>query len=398
MLSERMLRLGTENAFAVLNEVAALRSAGKDVVSLGIGDPDFDSPLAVREAAIAALNNGRTHYSPPGGTPELRAAIAEYLARSRGADYSPDEVVVAPGAKPILFGAIMALVGTGDEVLCPSPGFPIYESVVRFAGGVPVPLPHREANGFRLNHDELAGLVGTRTRLIILNSPNNPTGAVLSREDLACVAAAAERVDAWVLSDEIYSEFVYEGDHVGISSVPSLRDRSVLVDGFSKTFAMTGWRLGYGAMPRRLAEQLEKLVVNTVSCTATFVQDAGVAALRSGWPEARAMVETFRTRREEAVRLLNAIPGVHVEAPRGAFYAFPNVTGACRRCGCADALELQQRLLHEAGVAVLARSQFGDRRFDEADEYVRISFAADIQKLRDGISRFHAWVESRSGV
>jgi len=389
----RMSRLGTENAFTVLNEVARLRAEGRDIVSLGIGDPDFDTPEVVRRAAQAALERGRTHYGPSAGIPELRAAAAGYLTRTRGVAFSPEEIVVTPGAKPILFHAILAVAEEGDEVLYPNPGFPIYESVIRFAGATPVPLALVEENGFRLDPEQLRRALSPRTRMIIFNSPSNPTGGVLTREDLQLLADAAQECDAWVLADEIYSEFLFDGEHQSITQLPGMKERTVLVDGFSKTFAMTGWRLGYGAMPVEMAERISRLNTNSVSCTATFVQDAGVEALASAWEDARAMIGEFRARRDLAVAELNRIPGIRCAMPGGAFYAFPNVTGACRRLGVRSAEELQHRLLHEAGVAVLARTHFGPRNEGETEEYVRISFATSRELLMEGLRRVRALIE-----
>lgn len=386
-LAERMSRLGTENAFTVLAEVQRLRAQGKDIVSLGIGDPDFDTPPNVREAAKRALDAGRTHYGPSAGTPELREAAAEYLSRSRGVPFTPEEIVVTPGGKPILFHVIMALAGPGDEVIYPNPGFPIYESVINFAGARAVAAPLVESRAFRLDVEELARLASANTRLIILNSPNNPTGGVLSREDMEAVAAIARKHDAWVLADEIYSEYLFDGEHVSITQVPGMKERTIVLDGHSKTYAMTGWRLGYGAMPVALAEQVARMNTNIVSCTATFVQDAGVEALRGPQDSVRAMIAEFRARRDMAVALLNDTPGVSCVLPEGAFYAFPNVTGACRRLGLRTAEEFQHRMLHEGGVAVLARSNFGSRNAGEDQEYVRVSFATSRELLREGLLR-----------
>lgn len=396
-LAERMSRLGTENAFTVLAEVARLAASGKDIVSLGIGDPDFDTPACIRQAASAALERGRTHYCPSAGTPELRQAVASYLTRSRGVDYSPDEVVITPGGKPIIFHTILALVDPGDEVVYPNPGFPIYESVIEFAGARAVPMPLVESRRFRVDLDELRKAVNPRTRLIIINSPNNPTGGVLSREDLAAIAAMAQEVDAWVLADEIYSEFLFEGKHASITQVEGMKERTILLDGFSKTFAMTGWRLGYGAMPAPLAQRIAQLNTNSVSCTATFAQDAAAEGLTCAWEDVRRMISEFRARRDLAVAALNEIPGISCVNPEGAFYAFPNVTGACRMLGLSSAEEFQNLMLHEGGVAVLARTNFGSRNEGEDQEYVRISFATSRELLAEGLGRMRKLIEGRSG-
>ncbi len=391
----RMSRLGTENAFTVLAEVQRLTAAGRDIVSLGIGDPDFDTPKAVRDAAKWALDAGRTHYGPSAGIPTLRKAVADYLTRSRGVEFTPDEIVITPGGKPVIFNTIMAIAEAGDEVVYPNPGFPIYESVIEFAGAKPVPMPLVESREFRVDLDQLRSVVSDRTRLIILNSPNNPTGGVLSREDLAAIGELAVERDAWILSDEIYSEFLYEGEHASVTQLPGLKERTILLDGFSKTFAMTGWRMGYGAMPVAMAEKIAQLNTNSVSCTATFVQDAGVEALTGAWPDVRAMIGEFKARRDLAVAELNSIPGIRCVMPQGAFYAFPNVTGACKILGLRSAEEFQHTMLHDGGVAVLARTNFGCRNRGEDQDYVRISFATSRELLREGLARMRALIESR---
>lgn len=395
-LAERMSRLGTENAFAVLAQVQKLAAQGRDIVSLGIGDPDFDTPAHIRQAAKDALDRGRTHYCPSAGVPELRQAVADYLTRSRGVDYSADEVVITPGAKPIIFNSILALVEPGDEVIYPSPGFPIYESVTNFVGARAVPMPLVEDRDFRVDLDHLRSSISARTRLIIINSPNNPTGGVLSPEDLTEIGRMAEEADAWVLADEIYSEFLFEGGHASITQNPGLKERTILLDGFSKSFAMTGWRLGYGAMPAALAEKIAQLNTNSVSCTATFAQDAAIQALTGSWEPVRAMIDEFRARRDLAVAELNRIPGVSCVNPLGAFYAFPNVTQACRMLGLKNAEEFQNLMLHEGNVAVLARTNFGARCEGETQEYVRISFATSRELLTEGLRRIRSMIEQRS--
>ncbi len=393
--AERMSLLGTENAFTVLAEVNKLVATGRDIVSLGIGDPDFDTPTVIRNAAKQALDAGRTHYGPSAGIPALREAVAQYLTRSRNVPYAPEEIVITPGGKPVIFHTIMAIAEAGDEVIYPNPGFPIYESVINFAGAKPVPMPLVESRQFRVDVEQFRKTVSDRTRLIILNSPNNPTGGVLSRDDLAAIAEIAVERDAWILSDEIYSEFLFEGEHASITQIPGLKDRTIILDGFSKTFAMTGWRMGYGAMPAHMAEKIAQLNTNTVSCTATFVQDAGVAALTSAWDDVRAMIGEFKARRDLAIAELNAIPGISCVMPQGAFYAFPNVTGACKILGLRTAEEFQHAMLYDGSVAVLARSNFGRRNEGEDQEYVRISFATSRELLREGLRRMRALIESR---
>jgi aspartate/methionine/tyrosine aminotransferase len=386
-LAARMDGLGTENAFVVLAEVKCLEAAGRSIVNLSIGDCDFPTPENIRQAAHDAIEAGYTHYSPSPGIPALRDAAARYLARSRGIAIAPEEVVVTPGAKPILFFSMLALINPGDEVIYPNPGFPIYESVARFAGGAPVPLPLREERHFRFDPDELRRLVTDRTRMIILNSPNNPTGGTLTAAELEAVAGVARERDLWVLSDEVYCRYLYEGTHRSIASWPGMKERTILLDGHSKTYAMTGWRLGFAAMRAELAEQISLLITNSVSCTASFTQVAGVEALDGPQDAVAAMIGTFRARRDRVVAGLNALPGVRCLAPEGAFYAYPNVTEACRRLGLAGAEELQQRLLHEAGVALLARTCFGPRNDGEQEEYLRLSFATSHEALDEGLAR-----------
>ena len=392
-LAERMENLGTENAFTVLAEVQKLTAQGKDIVSLGIGDPDFDTPDHVRSAAVRSLQEGRTHYNPSAGIPELRAAAADYLSRTRGVSYSADEIAVTPGAKPILFFGILALVNPGEEVLYPNPGFPIYESVIRFVGAKPIALPLVENRRFSINVDQLLEGVNDRTKMIIINSPNNPTGGVMSRDDLQAVAEAAVRHDCWVLADEIYSEFLFEGQHESITQFDGMKERTILLDGHSKTFAMTGWRLGYAGMPAALAEKIAQLSTNSVSCTSTFVQDAGVAALTGDWGPIKSMISEFKARRDLAYEALNATPGITCLEPNGAFYAWPNVTEACRILGVKDSDEFQDKMISEGNVAVLSRTCFGPRNEGETDEYVRLSFATSRELLAEGIQRMRSLIE-----
>lgn len=392
--AERMSRLGTENAFTVLAQVQKLAAQGRQIVSLGIGDPDFDTPENIRAAAKKALDSGRTHYNPSAGIPALREAAAAYLTRSRGVEYSPEEIVVTPGGKPILFNTIMAIAEPGDEVIYPNPGFPIYESVINFAGAKPVPMALVEANDFRIDLDQLRKAVTKNTRLIILNSPNNPTGGVLSREDMEAIAELAIEADAWILADEIYSEFLFEGEHISITQIPGLKERTILLDGFSKTYAMTGWRLGYGAMPVAMAEKVAQMNTNIVSCTATFVQDGGVEALTGSQEAVRAMIAEFKARRDMAIAELNSIPGISCVNPLGAFYAFPNVTEACKLMGLKTAEEFQHAMLYDGNVAVLARSNFGSRNEGEDQEYIRISFATSRELLMEGLSRIRKTIEA----
>jgi len=377
-VATRMSRLGTESAFEVLARAKALERAGRDIIHLEIGEPDFDTPAHIREAAKRALDGGATHYGPAAGLPELREAIAKHVGLTRGVPVSPEEVVVTPGGKPIMFFTILALVNAGDEVIHPNPGFPIYESVVNFVGGVPVSIPLREESGFGFDMDEFERRLSPRTRLIIVNSPQNPTGGVLDRRQLERIARVAVERGITILTDEIYREFLYEGEFVSLFGFPGVREHAVLLDGFSKTYAMTGWRLGYGVMPAPLAEHVTRLMVNSASCTASFVQLAGIAALEGDQTPVTQMVDAFRRRRDLVVDGLNTLPGVTCIRPRGAFYAFPNVTRLGR-----PAAEIAERLLTEAGVAVLPGTAFGAH----GEGYLRLSYANSEANLRAALER-----------
>ncbi len=377
-LANRMERLGTETAFEVLAKAKKMEAAGRRIVHLEIGEPDFDTAGFIVEAAVQALRDGYHHYTPSAGIPELREAIAEEVSRSRSIPVAPDEVVVTPGAKPILFFSLLALAQEGDEVIYPDPGFPIYESMIRYVGARPVPMALREELDFRMDVEELIEAAGPRTRMVILNSPNNPTGSVLTREDLARLAEGLAGYDLVVLSDEVYSRILYDGEHHSLASFPGWKEKTIVLDGFSKTYAMTGWRLGYGVMHRRLAEQIAKLMVNSNSCTAAFTQKAGVAALRGDQRPVSEMCATFRRRRDRVVELLNQIDGVSCLTPRGAFYVFPNT----RQLG-PETAETARYLLEEAGVALLSGTAFG--RFGEG--YLRLSYATSMELLEEGIAK-----------
>ena len=383
-LSHSLDRLGTETAFEVLARAKQLEAEGRRIVHLGIGAPDFDTPEHIKQACAKALADGHTAYCQAQGLPELREACADYLSRSRGIAVTPDRVVVTPGAKPFLGYAVMATCNPGDEVIYPNPGFPIYESVIRYFGAVPVPLPLREERGFTFTADDLAERITPKTRLIMLNSPANPTGGVTGSAETAELARVLESTDAWILSDEVYSEMVYEGEHDSVARYGDLLDRTILVDGFSKTFAMTGWRLGYASVPAPLVEPLTRLIVNTVSCTPPAIQLAGVAALTGPWDEPRAMTEQFRARRDVVVEGLNALPGVTCVMPKGAFYAFPNITGTGY-----SSRELASRSLEEAGVAVVAGTSFGEL----GEGYLRVSYANSIENIEHGLASLRQLLE-----
>jgi aspartate/methionine/tyrosine aminotransferase len=384
-VAPRMHRLGTESAFEVLARARALERAGREIVHLEIGEPDFDTPSHIKDAAKRALDAGATHYGPAAGLPELREAIAKHVSETRGVPVSPDEVVITPGAKPIMFFTILALVGAGDEVIYPNPGFPIYESVINFVGGVPVPIPLREDVDFGFDLDLFERSLSRRTKLIVINSPANPTGGVLDRSQLERIAALALKYGIPVLTDEIYRQFLYEGDFVSLLEFPGLPAQTILLDGFSKSYAMTGWRLGFGVMPVPLAEQVTRLMVNSASCTASFVQLAGVAALQGDQTPVARMVAEFKRRRDLFVEGLNRLPGVSCRTPRGAFYCFPNVTGTRR-----PSAEVAERLLNEAGVAALSGTAFGAH----GEGYLRFSYANSEANLRLALERMRPVFEA----
>jgi aspartate aminotransferase len=377
-VAERMSRLGTESAFEVLARARALERQGKEIVHLEIGEPDFDTPAHIREAAKRALDEGATHYGPAAGLPELREAIAKDVGATRNIPVSPEEIVVTPGAKPIMYFVITALVNPGDEVIYPNPGFPIYESVINFVGGVPVPIPLREETGFGFDLEVLERRASARTKLIIINSPQNPTGGVLEPDQLGRIAEIARRYRIPVLADEIYKSFLYDGEFASITRFPGMEGLVIILDGFSKAYAMTGWRLGYGVMPRTLAEHVTRLMVNSNSCTATFTQLAGIAALQGDQTPVAHMVAEFKRRRDLIVGGLNRLPGVSCRSPRGAFYVFPNVKGLRR-----PSSEVAEVLLSEAGVAALGGTAFGEY----GEGYLRLSYANSEANLRAALER-----------
>ena len=383
--ASRMQSIGTESAFEVTARARALEATGRSIVYLQIGEPDFDTPANVREAAKRALDDGATHYAPFPGIPELRQAIAEDATARKGFDVTPDRVFVTVGGKGVMLYAILGLIDPGDEAIVPDPGYPIYESLVRFVGGTAVPIPIRMTNDFRLDVDELAALITPRTRMIVINSPANPTGGVLTRGDIERIAELAQRHDLVVLADEIYGRILYDGtEHVSIASLPGMAERTIVLDGFSKTFAMTGWRLGYAIVPPSLVGMYGQLVINTISCAPTFAQIGAVEALRGPQDDVDAMVVEFKARRDLIVDGLNAIPGIRCLRPSGAFYAFPDISGT----GLSGA-ELADRLLQEAGVCVLAGTAFGGVGRD----HVRISYANSRENLAIALERIRGFVE-----
>lgn len=377
-LATRMSRLGTETAFEVLARAKELERQGRDVIHLEIGEPDFDTPAEIVEAAKQALADGYTHYVPAAGIPEVRQTVADHVSRTRGIDVHPEEVVITPGAKVIIFSPMLSLLQRGDEVIYPDPGFPIYESMIRFTGATPVPIPLRFDRQFTFDPEELLAKLTDRTKLVVLNSPQNPTGGVIPAADLEALAAGLADRDLMVLSDEVYSEILYEGEHVSISSFPGMRERTIILDGWSKTYAMTGWRLGFGVMPQPLAEQVTKLQVNSVSCAPAFCQIAGAAALRMDRGVVHQMVSEFRRRRDTIVDGLNSIPGFQCLRPKGAFYVFPRITGTGL-----SANELQRQLLEEAGVAALAGNSFGKN----GEGFLRFSYATSVENIEEALDR-----------
>jgi aspartate aminotransferase len=392
-LSSRAGSLGTENAFVVLAEVNRLIREGRDIVSFCIGQPDFPTPKGVQDAAVEAVRSGKHGYTPSAGIDELRAAAAQSMGALRGLDIQPDEVVVGAGAKPFIAYTIASVTdyGVGDEVIYPVPGFPIYESQIVANGAVPVALPLSEARDFAFDPAELARRIGPRTRLLILNTPHNPTGGLLARGDLEAIAEILRpHPDIWVYADEIYSKLAYDGEFVSIATLPGMRERTIISDGASKTYAMTGWRIGFTAN-RALAPVFTRWITNTESCASQISQWAALAALTGPQDEADRMRESFRRRRDLIVERLNAVPGFNCRLPGGAFYAWPNVTEACARVGAVDSEDFRKRLLHEAGVAVLADIHFG-ARVEGDGQHIRFSYAASESAIEEGVARIDAYV------
>ena len=380
-LADRMSRIGTESAFDVLARARALEAEGRDIVHLQIGEPDFDTPAHVTEAGIQALRDGYTHYVPALGIPQFRDVIAEYVSKTRGISVSRQNVAVSPGGKPIMFWAIMALCQEGDEVIVPDPSFPIYESMTNVVGATVVRLPILEERNFTFAPEDLAARLTPKTKLVILNSPANPTGGFFDKTDIEAIANVLRNHDCYILSDEIYSRILYSGEHYSVAAEPDLLDRTIILDGFSKTYAMTGWRLGYGIFPEELVPHIDRLAVNSVSCTNAATQMAGLAALTGPQDCVDQMVAEFQTRRDFIVDGLNAIPGITCKKPLGAFYVFPNVTGLGL-----PSKELADRILNEAGVAVLSGTAFGEY----GEGYLRLSYANSIPNIQKALDRIAA--------
>lgn len=383
-LSQRMHNLGTETAFEVLVKARALEAQGRDIIHLEVGEPDFDTPENIVNAAVQAVQKGATKYTPSAGIPELRAAIAKRVSESRGIPVTPDRVVVTPGAKPIMFFTILSLVDAGDEVVTPNPAFPIYESMIRFSGGVPRFYRLREENNFRFDPDEFRSLVNHKTKLIILNSPQNPTGGVLEESDLAVIADLATKYDIPVLADEIYWQIIYDGTFHSITQFPGMLERTIILDGFSKSYSMTGWRLGFGVMNETLAPHITRLMTNSNSCTSALTQWAGVEALTGPQESVEHMRRAFQTRRDVIVAGMNAIPGFSCATPKGAFYVFPNIKGTGW-----NSRKMADYILNEAGVACLSGTAFGE--FGEG--YLRFSYANSTDNINTALLRIREAVE-----
>jgi len=385
--AERTGRLGTETAFEVLAKAKALEAAGNDIIHLEIGEPDFETPQHIKDAAIQALQNGHTNYTPTPGIPEVREVIAQNVNTTRNISINQDQVVITPGAKPIMFFTILALVQQGDEVIYPNPGFPIYESMIRFCEATPVPLPLKSENNYQPDLDELESKINDRTKLIILNSPQNPTGSVIKKEDYISISRMLEDKDIYVLSDEVYKDLLYNDTHFSIATIPSMTNRTIILDGLSKSYAMTGWRLGYGIFPSELTPHIIKLSTNSVSCATSFAQFAIVAALQGPQDSVNKMKHEFLKRRNALSEGMNNIPGIKSNMPDGAFYMFPRIkdTGLSSK-------EFEHRCLNEAGVALLSGSGFGKY----GDGHIRISYANSLENITQAIDRIDTFVRNNT--
>jgi aspartate aminotransferase len=376
--TERVSRLESEGAFVVLARAKQMEREGKSIIHLQIGEPDFDTPKNICDAAIKAIRDGYTHYAPSGGIPEAREVCAEYMSKTRRIEVTPEQTIIMPGCKPLIFCAMIALINDGDEVIVPNPGYPTYRSVTRFLGAKPVPVKLREENDFRFLVEDLEALITPKTRMLILNSPENPSGGMLTWEDLEAIHEVAKKHDLWILSDEIYSRIVYDVDFKSIASIPGAMERTIAIDGMSKTYAMTGWRLGFASMPKQLADYMFTLAINNFSSTATFSQYAMIEGLTGPQDEIDRMVAQFRRRRDVIVDGLNAIDGITCLRPEGAFYVFPNITGTGLTSN-----EFAEMMLEEAGVACLSGTAFGEY----GEGYVRFSYANSVENIQEGLGR-----------
>ena len=376
--AKRMSNLGTETAFEVLAKAKKLEAEGKHIIHLEIGEPDFDTPDNICQAAIKSIQAGDTHYTPSAGILPLRESIAQYMTRTRGVNFDADEVVMMPGGKPVMFYSIIALVDEGDEVIYPNPGFPIYESMIKFMGGKPVPIPLKEEKGFAFDPEDLRKLITDKTKLLIINTPQNPTGGILTKEDIIKIADIIKDKDIWILSDEIYSRLIFTGEHFSITQIPGFKERTIILDGFSKYYAMTGWRAGFGVMNKEIAPMIAKLVTNSASCTNTFVQKGCIEALEGPQDSVDKMKAEFLARRDIIVDGLNSIPGFSCIVPDGAFYAFPNITKTGYK-----SRDLNDHLLYKANVAALSGTAFGEY----GEGYLRFSYANSRENIKEAIKR-----------
>jgi len=392
--AKRMDKLGTENSFEVLAQVTKLKEEGKNIINFGVGEPDFDTPLNIKKAGIRAIEENKTHYGPPAGIPDFRREVAKYVSKTREIDVCADEVLITSGVKPMIFYVMHALIEEGDEVVYPNPGYPGYESIINFVGGKSIPLPLLEEKKFSFDINDLKKAVTAKTKMIVINSPENPTGSILSQEDLEEIAEIAIKKNIWVLSDEIYGRIMYSGQFKSISSIPGMKERTIILDGFSKIYAMTGWRLGYGVMVKDLAEQVIRLQINVDTCSATFTQYAGIEAYRGLQDTTYEMLKEYRERRDLIVKGLNDINGISCLVPEGAFYVFPNVTKVCKSLGLQDCRELQRLILQKADVAVLPRTSFGVKNIGEKEEYLRLSYAISKENIIEGLVRIKNLLEN----
>ncbi len=390
-----MKLLGTETAFSVLERIQSFPAERqKRIISFALGEPDFNTPEHIKRGAIQSINNNRTHYTPSGGIPPLREAIAEFVSQTKHIKVGPEHICVLPAAKYVIALSVLTCTNPGDEVIYPNPGYPIYESMVKTFGCKPVPAPLLEKSNFNYNIDYMRHLITTKTKMIILNTPNNPTGSVLNDDNLIAIAEMAMENDLWVFTDEIYSGIVFDGlKYRSIAEIPGMQDRTIILDGFSKFFAMTGWRLGYSIANPLVTQAFSRWATNTVSCTATFIQDAGIVAMKEPKGESDAMVREFQARRDLVYKLLNEIDGISAVKPRGAFYIFANVTKACEKLGLKDSIAFQNYILDACDVALLSRTYFGSRPADEKDEYVRLSYCISREQISEGLARVKQAVE-----
>nr|MDO8087263.1 pyridoxal phosphate-dependent aminotransferase [Candidatus Sigynarchaeum springense] len=395
LLADRMKLLGTETAFAVLERIQTLPvERQKRIISFALGEPDFNTPEHVKQAAIKSINDNRTHYTPSGGIMPLREAIAEFVSQTKHIKVGPENICVLPAAKYVIALSVLTCTNPGDEVIYPNPGYPIYESMVKTFGCKPVPAPLVERNNFNYDIDHLRHLITPKTKMIMLNTPNNPTGSVLTDDNLIAIAEMALEHDLWVFTDEIYGNIIFDGiRYRSIAEIPNMQERTIILDGFSKYWAMTGWRLGYSIANPQVTQAFTRWATNTISCTATFIQDAGIVAMKEPKTESDAMVREFQARRDLVYKLLNEIEGISAVKPHGAFYIFANVTKACEKLGLKDSIAFQNYILDTCDVALLSRTYFGARPVDEKDEYVRLSYCISREQITEGLARVKQAVE-----